>query len=87
MQDGKIKENLLILVACIHLFALAPPVTVTQDRHFVLISPDQPGDILLVGKYDEQGDGNGKSAVKGFVCIEDIEDEYGKSQAGKDGTQ
>ena len=59
--------------------ALAAPVTVPQDRYFVLVATDQPGNVLLVGEDDQQGDGNGKPPVQGLMGIEDIEDKTAKA--------
>jgi hypothetical protein len=69
------------------MLALPTPVTIPENGHFVLISPDQPGDVFLMSKDNQQGDGNGKSAVQGLVCIKNIEDENRECQAGKNGTQ
>jgi hypothetical protein len=43
--------------------ALTAPVTIPEDRYFVLVSPEQPGNILLVGEDNQQGDRDRKSSV------------------------
>jgi hypothetical protein len=52
--------------------ALATPVAVAQDGHLVLVTTDQPGNILLVGEDNQQGNGDGKSPVKGIMRMENI---------------
>jgi hypothetical protein len=52
--------------------AVTPPVPVFKDRNFVLTPPEQAGDILLVGKDDKKGYGNGKSPVKGLLCVKNV---------------
>jgi hypothetical protein len=53
MQEGKVKQKKLIFITGDFLSALTAPVTVPEDGYFVLISPEQPGNVLLMGEYDE----------------------------------
>ena len=67
--------------------SLSSPVAVPEDGYFALGALQQAADIFLMGEDYHQCYCNGKHAVDVILYIKDHKYEYGKSNAGENGTE